>query len=308
MFYNVENYFDTIDDPQKNDDDFLPKGKKYWIYNKMEEKRNSIAKVITAIGEGTPVALVGMCEVENDYVLNSLVKYSPLKNYGYKFVHYESADKRGIDTALLYDPKQFTPLSSKPLRKNFKDGKLTRDVLYVSGKTSLGDTLHVFVCHTPSRLGGKNSTEHYRVEIMSMVRVHCDSIFSLNPNAKIIIMGDFNDSPVDKSISVALGAKPLAAPYETTSLYNMFHQFVGNAYLGTHKYQSQWSVLDQIIVSGNLLISGKVNANSAYIFRAPFLLEQDKKNMNVRPKRTYNGLKYNAGYSDHLPIVLEFCE
>ena len=305
MFYNVENYFDAKDDPDKNDEDFLPEGNKHWTYSKMEEKRNSIAKVITAVGEGTPVAIVGMCEVENDYVLNSLVKYSPLKNIGYKFVHFESADNRGIDTALLYDPKQFSPISSKPLRKDFKDGKLTRDVLYVSGATSSGDTLHVFVCHTPSRLGGKNKTEHYRVGVMSMVREHCDSIFSINPNAKIIIMGDFNDSPVDKSISVALGTKPLAAPYETTSLYNMFHQFVGNAYIGTHKYQSQWSVLDQIIVSGSFFTSGILKPSSAYIFRAPFLLEEDKKNMNFRPKRTYNGLKYNAGYSDHLPVILK---
>ena len=308
MFYNVENYFDSVDDPNTEDNDFLPNGKKHWTYKKYEEKRNSIAKVITAVGEGTPVAIVGMCEVENDYVLNSLVKYSPLKNIGYEFLHYESADKRGIDTALLYDPKQFTPLSSKPLRKNFKDGKLTRDVLYVSGRTSLGDTLYVFVCHTPSRLGGKNSTEHYRMAVMSMVREHCDSIFSISPKANIIIMGDFNDSPQDKSISEILGAKPLSQPYETVSLYNMFYQFVDKTYIGTHKYQSHWSVLDQIIVSGNLLLSGAVKPSSAYIFMAPFLLEEDKKNMDVRPKRTFNGLKYNAGYSDHLPIVIEFCE
>ena len=304
MFYNVENFFDTVDDPNKNDNDFLPEGKKHWTYSRMEEKRNSIAKVVTAVGEGTPVAIVGMCEVENDYVLNSLVKYSPLKKCGYKFLHFDSADKRGIDTALLYDPKQFSPISSKPLRKEFKDGKLTRDVLYVSGATSFGDTLHVFVCHTPSRLGGKNNTEHYRVGVMSMVREHCDSIFSINPNAKIIIMGDFNDTPKDKSICETLGAKPLSQPYETTSLYNMFYQFVDNPFIGTHKYQSQWSVLDQIIVSGSFFTSDMLKPTSAYIFRAPFLLEEDKRNMNFRPKRTYNGLKYNAGYSDHLPVII----
>lgn len=305
MFYNVENYFDTVDDPDKNDNDFLPNGKKHWTYSKMEEKRNSIAKVITAVGEGAPVAIVGMCEVENDYVLNSLVKYSPLKNYGYKFIHYESLDSRGIDTALLYDSDQFSPILSKPLRIDFNGEKLTRDVLYVCGETSYADTLHVFVCHTPSRLGGKNNTEQYRAGVMSMVREHCDSILSLNSNANIIIMGDFNDSPSDKSISLVLGAKQPAEPYDTTSLYNLFYQYLGNTFIGTHKYQSEWSVLDQIIVSGNLLVSGVVKQTSAYIFRAPFLLEEDKRNMNVRPKRTYNGLRYNAGYSDHLPIVLE---
>lgn len=305
MFYNVENYFDTKDDPEKNDNDFLPESKKHWTYNKMEEKRNSIAKVITAVGEGMPVAIVGMCEVENDYVLTSLVRYSPLKNYGYKFIHFDSADKRGIDTALLYHPEQFTPISSRPLRKEFPDGKLTRDVLYVSGKTSFGDTLHVFVCHAPSRIGGKNKSEHYRVAVMSMVREHVDSIMSVQPTANIIIMGDFNDSPVDKSISVALGAKPLVPPYSNASLYNMFHQFMENPFFGTHKYQSEWSILDQIIVSGNLLNSGKLRPENAYILKASFLFEADKKNLNVRPKRTYNGLRYNGGYSDHLPIVVE---
>ena len=113
-----------------------------------------------------------------------------------------------------------------------------------------------------------------------------------------------NDTPKDKSISVALGAKPLEAPYSKENLYNMFHQFVGNAYIGTHKYQSQWSVLDQIIVSGSFFTSDMLKPTSAYIFRAPFLLEEDKRNMNFRPKRTYNGLKYNAGYSDHLPVII----
>ena len=305
MFYNVENYFDTKDDPYKNDNDFLPEGKKHWTYSKMEEKRNSIAKVITAVGEGAPVAIVGMCEVENDYVLTSLVKYSPLKNCGYKFIHYDSADKRGIDTALLYDPNQFSPISSRPLRKDLNDGKLTRDVLYVSGKTSFGDTLHVFVCHAPSRIGGKNKSEHYRMAVMSMVRQHTDSIMSINPNANIIIIGDFNDSPIDKSICVALGAQQLETPYRNENLYNMFYQFMKNPFFGTHKYQSQWSILDQIIVSGNLLNSGRLKPESAYIFRAEFLLEVDKKNMNLKPKRTYSGLKYNAGYSDHLPVVVE---
>ena len=117
-------------------------------------------------------------------------------------------------------------------------------------------------------------------------------------------MGDFNDSPIDKSMSEALGAIPLGQPYASTQLYNMFYQFVGNAFIGTHKYQSQWSVLDQIIVSGSFFTSGLLKPTSAYIFRAPFLLEEDKRNMNFRPKRTYNGLKYNAGYSDHLPVII----
>lgn len=305
MFYNVENYFDVVDDPDKNDNDFLPGGKKHWTSTKLDEKKNAIAKVIAAVGKGEPPAIVGLAEVENDYVLKLLTKYSPLKKWKYKFVHYDSPDPRGIDVALLYDAKQFDLISSINIPVKLPSGKTTRDVLYVSGKTTSGDTLHVFVCHAPSRIGGKNQSEYKRVIAMSVVRQHCDSIFLASPHANIIIMGDFNDTPQDKSMSESLGAIPLVEQYESTQLYNMCYQFLDNPYLGTHKYQSQWSVLDQIIVSGNLLISDAVKPSSAYIFRAPFLLEDDKRNMDVRPKRTYNGFKYNGGYSDHLPVVVE---
>ena len=304
MFYNVENFFDIKDDPETNDNDFLPEGKKHWTSSKMDEKKNSISKVIAAVGEGTPPAIVGLAEVENDYVLKLLTKYSPLKKWKYNYVHFNSPDPRGIDVALLYDTQQFSLISSINIPIQFPSGKNTRDVLYVSGTTSFGDTLHVFVCHTPSRIGGKTQTEYKRMRALSVVKQHCDSIFSISPNANIIIMGDFNDTPSDKSLSVSLGAKSLVEPYKASCLYNMFYQFVDNPFLGTHKYQSQWSVLDQIIVSGNLLISGVVKPSSAYIFRAEFLLEEDKRNMNVRPKRTYNGMRYNGGYSDHLPVVI----
>ncbi len=305
MFYNVENYFDTADDPDKNDNDFLTEGKKHWTYKKQEEKRNSIARVIAAVGEGVPVAIVGLCEVENDNVLFSLTKNSPIKKWHYNFIHYESPDCRGIDVALLYDKSQFLPIKSKPIQVKYPTGKTTRDILYVSGKTNFNDTLHIFVCHLPSRLGGKEKTEPHRMFAMNLVKEHCDSIFSINSKSNIIIMGDFNDSPTDKSLSVTLGAKPLEMPYKNECLYNMFYQYVDNPYLGTHKYQSHWSVLDQIIVSGNLLLTEKLKPENAQIFRANFLLEEDKRNMNVRPKRTYNGLKYNGGYSDHLPVFIK---
>lgn len=305
MFYNVENYFDTTDDPERNDNDFLPDGKKHWTSSKMEEKKNSIARVIATVGEGTPPAIVGLCEVENDYVLKLLTRYSPIKKWKYNFVHYESPDSRGIDVALLYDKTQFELISSKCIPIIFSKGRSTRDILYVSGKTNNGILLHVFVTHAPSRIGGKNNSEPRRVAVMSMIKQHCDSILAVNSNANIVIMGDFNDTPEDKSIRVTLGAKPLVEPFCNDSLYNMLYSFVGNPYIGTHKHQSQWSVLDQIIVSGNLLNTGLLNPNSAYIFRADFLLEEDKRNMNVRPKRTYNGLRYQEGYSDHLPVVIK---
>lgn len=305
MFYNVENFFDTKDDPDKNDNDFLPEGKKHWTQSRMNEKKNSIAKVIAAVGEGMPPAIIGICEVENSYVMQLLTRYSPIKKWRYNYVHFDSPDSRGIDVALLYDKNQFELIDSKPIKVTFSKGRTTRDVLYVKGEGPGKNILHIFVCHTPSRLGGKGKSEPRRVQVMSIVREHVDSLLLTDPNANIIIMGDFNDTPEDKSLSMALGAEKLNEPYSNDKLYNMCYQFMGNPYFGTHKYQSQWSILDQIIVSGNLLKSGMVNSNSAYIFKADFLLEEDKRNMNVKPKRTYNGLRYIGGFSDHLPVVLD---
>lgn len=305
MFYNVENFFDTKDDPDKNDNDFLPEGKKHWTQSRMNEKKNSIAKVIAAVGEGMPPAIIGICEVENSYVMQLLTRYSPIKKWRYNYVHFDSPDSRGIDVALLYDKNQFELIDSKPIKVMFSKGRTTRDVLYVKGEGPGKNILHIFVCHTPSRLGGKGKSEPRRVQVMSIVREHVDSLLLTDPNANIIIMGDFNDTPEDKSLSMALGAEKLNEPYSNDKLYNMCYQFMGNPYFGTHKYQSQWSILDQIIVSGNLLKSGMVNSNSAYIFKADFLLEEDKRNMNIKPKRTYNGLRYIGGFSDHLPVVLD---
>lgn len=305
MFYNVENFFDTKDDPDKNDNDFLPEGKKHWTQSRMNEKKNSIAKVIAAVGEGMPPAIIGICEVENSYVMQLLTRYSPIKKWRYNYVHFDSPDSRGIDVALLYDKNQFELIDSKPIKVMFSKGRTTRDVLYVKGEGPGKNILHIFVCHTPSRLGGKGKSEPRRVQVMSIVREHVDSLLLTDPNANIIIMGDFNDTPEDKSLSMALGTEKLNEPYSNDKLYNMCYQFMGNPYFGTHKYQSQWSILDQIIVSGNLLKSGMVNSNSAYIFKADFLLEEDKRNMNVKPKRTYNGLRYIGGFSDHLPVVLD---
>jgi predicted extracellular nuclease len=309
MFYNCENFFDCIDDSLTNDEEFLPGNIRGWNYDKYQKKQNNIARVITNIGEWDAPAIVGLCEVESDKCLYDLTRNSGLKNLKYRFVHFESPDPRGIDVALLYQPSVFKILEKKSLRINFPEGLTgkTRDILYVNGIVSSCDTLHVFVCHFPSRLGGELESEEKRVFVASFLKSKTDSIFSTDKNANILIMGDFNDYPDNKSMKEVLSAhKPENVKPE--NLYNMMMPLM-NGNRGTHKIDGDWGILDQIIVSGHLfdMKSGlKVLQNSAVIFDAPFLLVKDDKFLGDKPFRTYNGMKYTEGYSDHLPVYIDF--
>ena len=308
MWYNVENFFDCEDDTLTNDNEFLPAGRKGWTYPKFIEKANHIAKVITAIGEWTNPALVGLCEVENRKCLIHLTKHSPLKNLKYKFIHHESPDPRGIDVALLYDPLQFKPLKEQALKVKLPSGHFTRDVLYASGITTGNDTLHVFVCHFPSRLGGEQESEHKRICVAALIKTKIDSIFVASKHANIVVMGDFNDYPSNKSLNNVLAAFPVEKAVKPKQMYNLMYQMHLDQ-KGTNKYKGEWGMLDQIIVSSNLLVSSSgINTQSAkvHIFDADFLLEDDIKYLGKQPCRTYVGFKYHGGYSDHLPVYVDF--
>jgi predicted extracellular nuclease len=308
MWYNVENFFDCEDDTLTNDNEFLPAGKRGWSYPKFIEKTNHIAKVITAIGEWKNPALVGLCEVENDKCLIQLTKYSPLKNFKYKFIHHDSPDPRGIDVALLYDPAQFKPLENHAVKIKFPSGHYTRDVLYVKGLTVNGDTLNAFVCHFPSRLGGELESEQKRIFVASVIKTKIDSIFAYNQHANVIVMGDFNDFPTNKSLHEVIAALPISKSITDGHLYNLMYQMQLDE-KGTNKFKGEWGVLDQIFVSGSLLnASSTMNAASkdAHIFDADFLLEEDPKFMGKQPFRTYVGFKCHGGYSDHLPVYVDF--
>ncbi|MCQ2336741.1 MAG: endonuclease [Paludibacteraceae bacterium] len=307
MSYNVENFFDTKDDTLKDDIAFTPEGDYHWTQARYKAKSGNIAKVITAVGEWDGVAIVGLCEVENDYVLNTLTRYSPLKNAGYRYIHYESRDPRGIDVAMLYNPKQVKVVESRPIQISCTGkSKRSRDVLYAKTVVFKRDTLHIFICHTPSRIGGAEKSSWKRECVTSAVKVMADSI-NYKGNANIVIMGDFNDTPDCKSMAEALNAKyPDENHIDSKSLYNMFWKYHDDG-RGSYKFKGEWDMLDQIIVSGNLLKSNTfyTTQNDAVIFDADFIMEDDVKFSDKKPSRTYNGRKYIGGYSDHLPIYID---
>ncbi|MDR0507350.1 MAG: endonuclease [Dysgonamonadaceae bacterium] len=311
MFYNTENFFDTEHDANKNDREFTPQGARSWTNKRYYAKVNNIAKVITAIGEWDTPVLIGMCEVENDKVMRDLTLSSPLKKMEYRYILTESDDRRGIDVALLYQRDRFKYLYHDCININFPYNrrKKTRDVLHVAGQVITGDTLDVFVCHFPSRRGGELESEPDRIYVASVVRIKVDSLMQSRKNANILIMGDFNDEPLNKSISKTLNAKPVTDKANKNDLYNLFISVQNKNGIGSYKFGRQWNFLDQIIVSGNLLNPNNrfhILPETATIFQKPFLMTEDKSYGGKRPKKSFHGRKYEGGYSDHLPVYADF--
>ena len=301
MFYNVENLYDTIDNPQKDDNEFLPTSERRWNSYRYHKKLTNISKVIATAGGWQLPDIVAMCEVENDTCLHDLLTNTELYRFHYNIIQFDSEDLRGIDVALLYNIQTFSPLSQRPIRIQFTSdsSKKTRDVLYVSGimKTT-NDTLHLFVCHFPSRRGGKEASEPFRMEVAKEVRTKIDSIFSSNPKANILVTGDFNDYPNDKSITEGLQAK------KHTELCNKCLVSLQDPNAdGTYKFQGQWNFLDQAIVSSGFLERYKIDYT---VVTAEGLLETNEKTGEKTPFRTYRGPYYHGGISDHLPITTSF--
>jgi hypothetical protein len=307
MFYNVENLFDTQNDPEKDDDEFLPEGSRHWTGTRFFQKINHISQVIMAAGEDNFPTVVGLCEIENQSVLESLLFRTQLGKLGYQIIHKESPDKRGIDVALLYRKTLFKPIIYEAIPvKNPNDNQFkTRDILYVKGIMRT-DTIHFFINHWPSKSGGIGATKPLRALAASTLRVKTDSLLNLNKQSNIVIMGDFNDSPSDVSIKEVLGAKSPDEIINSNSLYNLALPLAKKG-KGTNKYNGKWSLIDQIIVSGNLINVGKLkpSAGSFQIFSPDFLLENDEANLGKKPFRTYSGFKYNGGFSDHLPVLID---
>lgn len=237
MEYNVENLFDCRHDSLKQDTEFLPGSVRNWTYSRFQDKVNKIGKVILAAGKEQVPDLVGLCEVENDYCLKSLTRYSPLREVGYKYVMTSSPDERGIDVALLYQPVSFRLLASQKIRipSDSLGMRPTRDVLYVSGRVVSGDTLDVFVCHLPSRVGGVKKTDPYRLWVARRIRQAADSVMAERQNPRLIIMGDFNDYPDGKSLQEGLRVSALSEP-QLRALYNLMDNQQG----GTYHYKGEW--------------------------------------------------------------------
>jgi endonuclease/exonuclease/phosphatase family metal-dependent hydrolase len=301
MFYNVENFFDTENDPDTNDDDFTPEGANHWNKHRFIQKRNNIYKTVIAASRGKVPHIIGLCEVENRYVLRQLTEQTPLSKYGYGIVHYDSPDRRGIDAALLFLKDSFEIIASHA----YKTPLQTRDILYVKGKTNANDTLHFFVNHLPSKWGGAAS-ENSRILVVKMLKQLTDSILNENRNANICLMGDFNDYPDSRAIKV-LETKSLNANEGNGYLYNMSLHLQDDKQ-GSIKFQNKWELIDLFFVSGNLLFNKaglSCSANSIEIFKADFLLETVT-GEGETPKRTYRGPVYVGGFSDHLPVILTF--
>lgn len=300
-FYNVENLFDTKDDPAKADEEFMPTAKKKWTMERYQDKLNKINQVIEQMN--TP-ELIGLCEVENKGVLEDLISSSSnLK--GYDIVHYESPDFRGIDVALMYDKDEFEVISSKAIPINFPkkivENYTTRDILYVKGKINDKEEVHVFVNHWPSRRGGLKASQPKRVYVANQLNKAIAPILAQNANANIIIMGDMNDETDNKSVEEVLNAK---APNKKGQLINCMAE-LDEAGKGTYNYRGNWNMLDQIILSPHLYNStGNLSYKNTVIFQADWLMFAHDK-YGLTPSRTYGGPNYYGGYSDHLPVYVE---
>lgn len=283
--------FDCHHDSLKQDTEWMPDGKRKWTPARYWRKLNHIGQeILSCQQEGVP-DLVALVEVENDTCLFDLTRRSLLRRAGYEYLMTESPDVRGIDVALLYQPMTFRPICYDYLDiKPLEGMRSTRDILYVQGETLNSDTLHIFVVHAPSRFGGEKQTRPNRQlvvdRVMSVVR-------QLPANAKVIIAGDFNDEATDPALRFL----------EDNGLHNVTAKATGShGAKATYRYQGLWQSIDHVFVSTVLLDS----IEQSFINDAPFLLEEDKKYGGVKPLRTFNGYRYQRGFSDHLPLVVRF--
>jgi predicted extracellular nuclease len=307
LFYNVENLFDYFDDSTTVDEAFTPLGEYYWNKFRYQDKLNKLAKTILAIGGWEPPAIIGLCEIENRYVLESLTNFTQLKRIGYEIIHQDSRDRRGIDVAAIYRPDKFELLNYEYYSLNFPFDieSRTRDILHVVGRLPNQDTLHYFVNHWPSKYGGAFETEPKRMFAASFLRKKVDSLFNINGDSHIVITGDFNDEPEEESMTESFGMELAKSELGKTDLYNLMYDIRFKT--GTHSFQNKWSIIDQFIVSANLMnreSSTRILNNTAIIFDMEWLIMEGATGAK-RPFRTYQGPKYIGGYSDHLPIYLD---
>ena len=307
VFYNLDNLYDTLDDPNTDDDEYTPAGSKRWTPDKYRKKLSNLADVIASIAEmkgGFP-AVIGVAEIENDTVLNDLVSQRRIADVGYKFVHYESNDARGVDVAFLYRPALFELMESAPVKPVLRSGReyIGRDMLYVRGLLK-GEMFCFYVCHFLSRRKGVGVSDGFRRAGAETVYNHSREIVKKYPGIKIIVMGDMNDRPCDASLTEKLRAKKKISEVGENDFYNPFWDLM-DAGQGSSLHYRKWTLYDNIIVSRNLVrdckglkLTQMEDKHNAIIFRRKFMLRR------AFPFGTYRGYKFIGGYSDHLPIVI----
>lgn len=309
-FYNLENLFDTLDNTLINDEEFLPKGDRNYNTAIYKDKLGKLSTVISQIGtEFNPdgPALLGVAEVENDTVLKDLVAEPLIAKRNYKIVHYDSKDARGIDVGLLYNPTYFSVETSNKLfvklPSGAKDAYYTRDILWVKGKLN-GETIHVYVNHWPSRSGGEKRSEPGRVAAAAVCRKHIDSIQKAEPKSKIVVMGDLNDDPTNKSVSDVLRSGGKEDLSMKGTLFNPWLDMYKRG-IGTLAYQDAWGLFDQIIVSSPWLDKNQSGFffYQQHVFNKEYLVENNGRYKGY-PMRTWDGNSYRGGYSDHFPTYI----
>ena len=307
-FYNLENLFDTEDDPLTRDADFLPEGSYRWTPERYMRKLDNMSKVISLIGrEYGGVACIGLCELENRKVLEDLIATDNLRPFNMDIVHYDSPDRRGVDVGFIYRKDRVQVLSSKSFRLYTADTSFrTRDQLLVSFILDGTDTMHMIVNHWPSKLGGKKSLGS-RAAAAKLTRSIADSLMNADPNAKIVIVGDFNDDPDSKSIITNLKIKKkIEDTTQPGDLFNPMYKLYKQGY-GSYAYRDSWGLIDQTIVSYGLVNArpGTYKYVAAKIFHDPLILQKTQTgSYEDYPYRTYAGGTYQGGYSDHFPVYI----
>lgn len=304
-FYNVENLFDTIHDSHKNDYEYLPTSAKKWNGEKYKKKLQNISRVILGINDWQGPDLIGLCEVEKRDVLQDLINYTNLKNFNYGIIHEESDDKRGIDVAMLYKKDRFEILNYHYFKLDL-GGRPTRDILYVRGVIMNADTLHLFYNHWPSRFGGQSVSEPSRIKAGKFIREKVDSLNRQFKGPKIVISGDLNDGTDDKSIIEGLKASSDQIS-EDNVLFNTSYRLEHELLLGSHKYQAEWSLFDQMIVSSSLLDTTSavhMKPTDSFIYSPKWLRVEDELFFGDKPFRTWAGNNYLGGFSDHFAVYI----
>ena len=288
----MENFFDPFVDSTLTYNEFTEKGSQKWTMQRFYQKRNNIYKALLAFSHNQAIGILGVCEVENEFVLNALFGLTPLKRFNYRWIHYDGPDRRGIDPAIVYSLDRFQLLYSEafPYRNPDNPNMVSRDILYAKFFDYRQDTLHCFVNHWPSKRGGAASSDSRREAVSELLRLKIDSLQKQDPSARILLVGDFNDTPDGES---------LKALCDSCSLHNMALPLWRKG-MGSIRYKGKWELIDQAIVSQRLAGEGAVFS----IFAAAFLQEPDNAYLGLKPKRTFVGPRYNGGVSDHLPVLV----
>lgn len=309
-FYNLENLFDTEDDPLTQDEEFTPSGAKAWNKAKYEDKLSRLSKVISGFGLDYKINgadMLGVCEVENRRVLEDLIRQPELLPMNYEIIHHESFDPRGIDLALIYKPGVFHPSFSAmyPITLTDRSGntKYTRGILMVLGKMG-NQPLCVFVNHWPSRRGGEEATRPFRIEAAKTNKRLADSISLAHPNTAFIIMGDLNDNPNNESVEEVLPSSGSISKVKEKCFFNPFYKNFNDGE-GTLAHNNTWNLFDQIILSHHFINrdQDQYTYHKNKVYRMDFMMEKHG-HFKDHPKRTFAGDVYNYGYSDHFPVLV----